>query len=76
LECEQAYRNKNQELYVRKVNGDMEWVCPVERFEETDDELICDNGTYEYRFFKKDIKKWKIDQCGCLQDFMDIDIYI
>jgi hypothetical protein len=73
LECEQKFRDNNQELYVRKIDGTMDWVCPVVDFEETDDELICSNYSYEYRFIKKDVARWEIDRCSCLQDFMDID---
>jgi len=75
-ECENNFRNKTKELYVLSKDGLYDWICPVEEFKETEDELICHNGRYEFRFNKNEVDKWKIDQCSCLQEFTTIDTTI
>ena len=73
ISCEESYRNDRKELYILTTDGKRDYVCPVLKFEETEDELICENCCYEYRFFKKDIAKWKIDRCRCFTEFTTVD---
>lgn len=42
-ECENNFRNENEELYVLSKDGIRDWICPVQLFSETEDELICHN---------------------------------
>lgn len=76
LECETNYRNETQELCIVSKNYEWNWYCPIIDFEETDDELIFSNdfgNTYHIK--KSNIGKWILDQCTCIQEFMDMDIY-
>jgi len=72
--CETEFRDSIQELSIKYKDGNYQWVCPILKFEETESNLICDNGYSTYTFDKKDIEKWKIDRCSCLQEFINIDV--
>lgn len=71
--CENNYQDNNRELHIKYNDATYDWICPVVEFEETEDELICHNGYYEYKFDKSEVEKWKIDKCSCLQEFTSID---
>lgn len=72
--CENNFRNTNKELYiVYKKDNKQDAYCPIRKFQETDTELLLDNGHNTYRIPKEKIKKWKIDKCSCLAEFTNID---
>ena len=74
IECETNYRNDNQEFHAKMKDGSYEDICPVNSFMDDLDtnELVIDNGCWEYRFNKDDIDKWEIALCDCFIEFMDI----
>lgn len=74
-ECENNYRNQTEELYLLFKDGHSDWICPVELFNETEDELICHNASYKYTLNKSELEKWKIDKCSCMQEFTQVDVY-
>lgn len=70
LECEEEYRKNHQEVYILLKNGVTENICPVIDLTENDELISINNGWGIHTFYKKDIKKWKIDGCSCFQEFM------
>jgi hypothetical protein len=69
--CENLFRDSHNELYILFNDDDWDAICPVKKFDETEEELICYNGYHEYRYDKSKIKNWKIDKCCCCEEFTD-----
>jgi hypothetical protein len=76
IDCENSFRNENQELYVKYKDDTYDWVCPLISFEETEEQLIANNEEYQYKMNKSEIEKWKIDKCSCFQEFTEMVIKI
>lgn len=45
-----------QEFWVIFNDGSQDWVSPVVSIEETDAQIIVNNGAYDYKYEKIDIK--------------------
>ena len=79
IDCEIQFREDNQEFHAIIIPNEdrvtIEEICPVIEFNDDMENncLVIHNGSYEYKFNKKDIIKWEITPCTCLAEFMDIE---
>lgn len=79
IDCEKQFREDNQEFHAVVVDSDgktiAEEICPIVEFNDDLENncLVVHNGSYEYKFNKKDVIKLEITPCTCLVEFMDIE---
>lgn len=49
-----------QEFVVEFKDGSRDWVDPVLDVQETEDQIIVNNGMYDYKYDKLAITKWQV----------------
>lgn len=49
-----------EEFVVEMSDGTYDWIDPVICFEETEDQLIVNNGSFIYAYDKSKVKQWTV----------------
>lgn len=53
-------KNVTQEFVVEFNDGSRDWIDPVVSVSDTGTQIIVNNGMYDYKYDKSEVKKWQV----------------